>query len=91
MSRIIRYGRATCPSSAGFLADRLPDFFDSERPHIQKREDAAGAGLAALELPRERADDAACVQHALDVATHVLGVDAAFGEGSPFTPVRPLI
>ena len=49
------------------------------------------SALAALELPRERADDAAGVQQALDVAAHVLGVDAAFGEGSPFTPVRPLI
>src|SRR6195256_159085 len=85
--RRTRGSRRTTPtlqklaSSAGLLADRLPDFFHGQRSDVQEREDAAGAGFAALELPGERADDAAGVEDPLDVAAHVLGVDATFGEG----------
>src|SRR5207249_2233693 len=68
-------------SSAGFLADRLADFLDGQRADVQERQDAAGAGFAALELPRKRADDAAGIEDLLDVAAHVFGVDAALGEG----------
>jgi hypothetical protein len=68
-----------------------PDFLHGERAHVEEREDAAArAGLAALELPRERADDAAGVEHALDVAVHVIGVDAALGGSEIVTSARAI-
>src|SRR5688572_832910 len=70
------------PSEASsLLAHRVADLLDAERAHVEERDDAARARLASLELPREGADDAALIERLLDVAAHILGVDAAFGEG----------
>src|SRR4051812_24170493 len=58
----------------------------AERQHLHlaavvEGNDAAGAGLEALVLPWEGADDAARVQRLVDVAADILGVDQAFLEG----------
>src|SRR3970040_1617608 len=77
--------RAGCRSPSTLLArfppHRLPDLLHRQRADVEKCEDPAGTGLAALELPRERPDDAPRVQDLLDVAPDVLGVDAPFREG----------
>src|SRR5262249_46337649 len=49
--------------------------------HVEKRDDAARAAFEALVAPRKRADEAALVEHELDVAAEVLGMQQAFLEG----------
>src|SRR5262245_63692515 len=47
---------------------------------VEEGDDAAGAALEALVAPGERADQRAFVEHELDVAAEILGVEEALLE-----------
>src|SRR5665213_370415 len=48
---------------------------------IEKRHDSTRASLAPFDLPRKRSDDTAKVEHLIDVATHILRMDATILKG----------
>ena len=62
-------------------AELIPQLLYVQVRDIEERDDPARARLPALELPWERPDHAPGVQYPVDVAAHVLGVDAPAGEG----------
>src|SRR5262252_6224737 len=59
----------------GGVADRFHAF-----AHVEEGDDAAGTAFEALVAPRERADQAALVEHELDVAAEILGVQQSLLE-----------
>src|SRR5215469_9321636 len=64
------------PGAARCGADRL----DLRVVRVGERENAAGAAFQSLVPPDEGADDAALVEHQLDVAADILRVKQAFLE-----------
>ena len=59
----------------GGIADRLDVLSD-----IEKRDDAAWTALETFVAPRKRADERALVEHELDVAAEILGMQEPFLE-----------